>query len=240
MTDPTEAPYTIPLKNRLARQILKPIFQGLFHLLARIKVTGQENVPFGKPYIVAFNHISTFDPPLVVAFWPEMAEIMGAVDIWNRPGQAQLARLYYAIQVHRGDYDRELIDDVLRVLAAGKPLVLAPEGGRSHEKAMHRARPGVAFLVEKAQVPVIPVGIIGTTDDFFKRAIRFERRLLEMRIGKPFELPEVTGKGEQRRESRQRNADLVMTNIARLLPEEYSGVYAENSLESLTMAHESS
>ena len=230
MTDPAQPPYRVPLQNRLARQILKPIFQGLFHLLARIKVTGQENVPVGKPYVVAFNHISTFDPPFVLAFWPEMVEGMGAVDIWNRPGQAQLAWLYHAIPVHRGEYDRDLIDCVLRVLAAGKPLVLAPEGGRSHEKGMQRAHPGVAYLVEKAQVPVIPVGIIGTTDDFFKRAIRFERRLLEMHIGKPFELPEVTGKGEQRRECRQRNADLVMINIARLLPEEYRGVYAESSL----------
>ena len=85
MTDRIEPFYRVPLRNRLARQILKPIFQGLFHVLARIRVTGTENVPFGRPYLVAFNHISTFDPPLVLAFWPEMLEVMGAVDLWSRP-----------------------------------------------------------------------------------------------------------------------------------------------------------
>jgi 1-acyl-sn-glycerol-3-phosphate acyltransferase len=234
MTERIEPTYNVPIQNHLARVVLKPVFQGLFHLLARIKVTGHENVPFGKPYIVAFNHISTFDPPFIMAFWPEMIEGMGAVDIWNRPGQAQLVRLYHAIPVHRGEYDRALVDSVLSVLASGKPLVVAPEGGRSHEVAMRRARPGIAFLVEKARVPVVPVGIIGTTDDFFKRAIRFERRLLELRIGKPIHLSLETNNSEGRREVRQRNADFVMAHIAGLLPEAYRGYYAETAVEPST------
>lgn len=229
MDDRPEFIYRVPLQNRIARVLIKPIFQGIFHLLAGIKVTGQENVPWGKPYLVAINHISTFDPPFVMAFWPEMLEGMGAVDIWNRPGQAQLVRLYHAIPVHRGEYDRILFDKALGVLASGKPLLLAPEGGRSHSEAMQRARPGIAFIVEKAQVPVLPVGVIGTTDDFFKRAIRAQRPRLEMRIGEPINLPVVTGKGEERREARQRNADLVMEHIARLLPEAYRGYYGRTA-----------
>lgn len=225
-----ESTYSVPVQNRIMRRVFKPVFQGIFHLLARIKVSGQENVPFGQPYLVAINHISTFDPPLALAFWPEMLEAMGAVDIWNRPGQAQLVRLYNAIPVHRGEYDRELFDKVLSVLAAGKPLLLAPEGGRSHAESMRQARPGIAFIVEKARVPVIPVGITGTTDDFFKQAMRAERRTLEIRIGKPIMLPAVTGKGEERREARQRNADLVMAHIAGLLPEEYRGYYAGTAI----------
>lgn len=225
MADVIDPVFSVPLKHRIARVLLKPFFRGLFHVLARVKVTGKENVPFGKPYLVAINHISTFDPPFVLAFWPEMIEAMGAVDIWSRPGQAQLVRLYHAIPVHRGEYDRALFDVVLSVLSAGKPLLLAPEGGRSHAVGMRRARPGIAFIVEKAQVPVVPVGIIGTTDDFINRAVRAERRQLELSIGKPIHLPPVTGKGDDRRESRQRNADLVMTQIAALLPEEYRGYY---------------
>lgn len=195
-------------------------------MLARIKISGQENVPFGKPYLVAMNHVSTFDPPLIMAFWPETLEVMGASDILQRPGQAQLAGMYHVIPVHRGEYDRALFDRALSVLASGRPLLLAPEGGRSHREGMRRAQPGVAFIAEKAGVPVLPAGITGTTDDFFKKAIRAERRLLEIRIGKPFHLPAVEGKGDERRKARQRNADLVMTRIAALLPEEYRGYYA--------------
>jgi len=231
MTDQIEPLYHVPFVNRAGRAVFKPVFRVLFHLLARIRLTGQANVPYGEPYLVAFNHISTFDPPLLVAFWPEMIEAMGASDLWQRPGQAQLVRIYHVIPVHRGEYDRVLFDRVLGVLASGRPLLLAPEGGRSHQVGMRRARPGIAFIVERASVPIVPVGITGTTDDFFKKAVRAERPVLEIRIGKPFFLPAVTGKGDERREARQRNADLVMAHVAGLLPAEYRGYYADTALD---------
>ena len=70
--------YRVPLRFRILRPFLKIIFRGIFRALARIKVTGQENIPFGKPYIAAMNHISIFDPPFAAAFWPEDLEIIGA------------------------------------------------------------------------------------------------------------------------------------------------------------------
>ena len=82
---------------------------------------------------------------------------------------------------------------------------------------------------ESTGVPVIPVGIVGTTDDFWKKASKGKRPLLEMRIGQPLQLPPVEGKGEARRLSRQANADLVMRAIAGLLPAEYRGVYANTT-----------
>ena len=221
--------YQVPFFNRLARVLFKPVFQGLFYLLARVRIDGKDNIPLGKPYLVTFNHISIFDPPLAVVCWPEMIEILGASDVWDKPGQGQLARLYHAIKVHRGEYDRAVFDKALAVLESGRPLLMSPEGGRSHATALRRAKPGLALIVEKCNVPVLPVGIVGTTDDFFRRAIRMERPILEMHIGKPFHLPPVEGKGEQRRESRQRNADLVMAQIASLLPEHYRGVYADGA-----------
>jgi len=231
MPETVEKTYQVPLINRIARQFAKPIFQGIFHLLAKVKVIGRENIPFGKPYLVAINHISMFDPPFTLTFWPEMLEAMGASIIWEKPGQAQLVRLYHAIPVHRGEYDRVLFDKVLSVLAAGRPLLIAPEGTRSHREEMSRARPGIAFIIERAQVPVLPVGVVGTTDDFFKKGIRGQRPLIELRIGKPVALPPVTGRGDERHSARQRNADLVMAHIAGLLPEYYRGYYADSAIE---------
>ena len=97
---------------------------------------------------------------------------------------------------------------------------------------MRRAMPGIAYLVEKTAVPVVPVGLIGTTDDFWQRARRGERPHLEMRIGQPFDLPIVTGTGAARRVLRQENADLVMRHLAGLLPQEYRGVYAGSAITS--------
>jgi 1-acyl-sn-glycerol-3-phosphate acyltransferase len=173
------------------------------------------------------NHVSLYDPPFILSFFPKQLEAMGAVDIWDRPGQGILVRLFGGIPVHRGEYDRQLIDTVLDVLRSGHSLLIAPEGERSHVTAMQRGRPGVAYILDEARVPVLPVGIVGTTDDFWQRATHGERPQLEMRIGKPFTLPPLEGKGAERRQARQRHADLVMEHIAALLPEEYRGVYAE-------------
>ena len=79
-------------------------------------------------------------------------------------------------------------------------------------------------------MPVVPVGIVGTTEDFWHRATHGDRPSLEMNIGKPINLPEITVKGKARQEARQEHADLVMNHLAGLLPEEYRGVYADSAI----------
>lgn len=218
-------PYTVPIVNRIARRIFRPIFRLVFHLLSDVKIIGRENVPKHGPYLITINHVSLFEPPFILAFWPTPPEGAGAVEIWSRPGQAILVRLYHGIPVHRGDFDRQLLDTMIAVLKSGRPLLLAPEGGRTHHIGMRRALPGVAYIVDKTGVPVIPVGIIGTTDDFMNRALQLKRPRLEMRIGKPLILPQVEGKGAMRHEALQANADKIMQAIAELMPPEYRGVY---------------
>jgi len=224
--------YQVPLRFKITRPLLKTLFRVIFRGLARVKITGQQNIPYGQPYVAAMNHVSIFDPPFAAAFWPEGLEIIGAIDVFGKPGQGQLLRLYGVIPVHRGDYDRSLFTKLISILKSGRPLLIAPEGGRSHEPPMQRAKPGIAYLVEKTNVPVIPVGIVGTTEDFWRRARRGEKPRLEMRIGKPITLPPITIQGTQKHADRQRNADLVMSYLAGLLPEEYRGVYAGSAIVS--------
>jgi 1-acyl-sn-glycerol-3-phosphate acyltransferase len=222
--------YQIPSRFRISRLILKTVFRAVFHVLGRVKIVGEENIPYGKPYVVIINHISIFDPPFAGAFWPEQLEIIGAADVFDKPSQGWLLKAYGVIPVHRGDYDRVLLSKIIRIIKAGFPLLIAPEGGRSHVPAMRRAKPGVAYIIEQTRVPVLPVGLIGTTEDFWQRARRGEKPSLEMRIGAPITLPEIQSKGMERHEARQRNADLVMSYLAGLLPEEYRGVYAESAI----------
>lgn len=231
-----ELRYSISRRVVLVRAVLRWLFRMLFHLLSRVKISGLDNVSKSGAYVIAINHVSLYDVPFVMAFWPVAPEAVGAVDIWNRPGQATLVRLYGGIPVHRGKYDRRLLQTMLAVLRSGKPLLIAPEGGRSHTPGMRRAMPGVAYAVEKANVPVIPVGVLGATDDFFLRAMRWERPVLEMRIGVPLNLPLVDAKGGSRRSALQSNADLIMQHIAALLPEEYGGYYGFSPVRSTEAA----
>jgi len=223
-------PYRVPLRFRLTRPYLKTVFRGAFHVLAKIKITGREHIPQGRPYVVAMNHVSIFDPPLVSAFWPEQLEIIGAEEVFDKPGQGLLLKAYGVIPVHRGDYDRALLVKIIRIIKSGLPLLIAPEGARSHVTAMNRAKTGIAYIIEQTGVPVLPVGLVGTTRDLMKRAARGKKPPLEMHIGKPLTLPPITAKGTGRHEARQGNADLVMRHLAGLLPEEYRGVYAESAI----------
>lgn len=217
--------YKVPLTNQIARTIFRPIFRGLFHILGGVEITGLENVPREGAYLIAINHISIFEAPFITAFWPVAPEVAGAAVVWNRPGQSLLARLYGGIQVNRGKFDRRMVETAISALDSGYPLLIAPEGGRSREPGMRKAHPGVAYLMDKGGVPVIPVGVIGSTEDYFDNAIRGRRPTIGMRIGEPILLPPLEGKGASRRDARQRNADLVMYRIAALLPPEYRGVY---------------
>lgn len=223
-------PYRVPFHIHMNRFLMRPVFQLIFRVMGRVTLTGRGNVPMGTAYAIAMNHISIFDPPFLLTFWPEVPEIIGAAEVFTKKGQGTLLSLYGTVPVHHGEYDRALLEKITAILQSGRPLAIAPEGGRSHQLGMKRAMPGLGYIIEHAQVPVVPVGILGTTSDFWQRAKRGDRPALEMRIGRPIHFPKMTEQGRQRREARQRNADLVMRHIAGLLPQEYHGVYAGQAI----------
>ncbi|MEJ2758792.1 MAG: lysophospholipid acyltransferase family protein, partial [Anaerolineales bacterium] len=203
-------PYSVSPIVMFRRRLLRFTFRPIFRLLIRVRLTGLENIPLGEPYLIAANHISIFEPPFILAFWPEIPEAIAGHDVWERSGQGLLVKWYGALPVHRGEYDREIIKNMLGALRSGRPLLIFPEGGRSHTTGMRRAMPGVAYMVEKAGVPILPVAIKGTRYNALALLKKLKRPTFEMRIGKPFTVPPITEKGEARRVARQRNADTVM------------------------------
>jgi len=152
--------YHVTLFPRIRRAIAKTAVRWVFKALGRIQITGLENIPRGKPYVAAINHVSIYDPPLVLSMWPEIMEAVGAVDVFDKPFQGDLLRAYGVIPVHRGEYDRVLIDTMLAILRSGYPLMIAPEGTRSHGGGLRRAKPGVGYILDEAAVPLLPVGLV--------------------------------------------------------------------------------
>ncbi|TAK12102.1 MAG: 1-acyl-sn-glycerol-3-phosphate acyltransferase [Anaerolineae bacterium] len=214
----------------LRRWLLILIFYPIIRTVFRVTVIGRQNVPARGPYVVAYNHISKLEPPLMLAFWPVFLEAVAGADVWDRSGQGLLVWAYDAIPVKRGEYDRAVLDRIQTVLEAGCPLAISPEGGRSHTPGMRRALPGVAYILDRAgQIPIVPIALEGTSDEILSRAfsLPLPRPQVTLKIGAPFTLPPITGKGDERRTARQANADEVMLRIAEMLPPEYYGVYAD-------------
>ncbi len=220
--------YRVPWWRWLVRSVLRTVFRGVFRLLFRIRLVGWEHIPRQGAYLVAYNHVSILEPPLLLAFWPTHAEAIAAVEVFQRPWQRHLVRWYGAIPVQRGVPDRALLDTMVAVLRSGRPLLLAPEGGRSHRPGLRRAWTGVAYVVDQAQVPVVPVGVVGTPDEAVREALRLRRPVVEIRVGPPFTLPPLNRPGVPRKVARRENTDAIMRRIAALLPPAYRGVYGED------------
>ena len=95
--------YRPPAYTRFTRPLLITVVRAIFKTLGRVTVTGVENVPRGRAYIAALNHVSIVDPPVALCFWPETLNAIGAVDVFDKPIQGQLLKLYGTIPVHRGE-----------------------------------------------------------------------------------------------------------------------------------------
>lgn len=206
---------------------MRVFFRTLFHVLGKVELIGIENIPDHNRYVIVFNHVSIVEVPFIAAFWPKVIEIIGALAVWSRGYQAWIAKGWGGIQVDRTQYDREVFRQVDQVLKAGHPLMISPEGGRSHSPGLRRGKPGVAYIVDNADVVVLPVAVIGNTIDFLNQALKLNRQPIQMIVGEPFKVPPIQGKGKDRRLARQNNTDYMMARLAALLPENYRGVYAD-------------
>ena len=219
--------YDVPLRLKLQRALMRGFFGTLLRILLKIDFEGFDNIPESGPYIIAYNHTSLLEPPLVLAFWPTQPEGLSGHDVWDRPGQGQMVKLYGATPVKRGEYDRQGFDVMTAQLKAGQSIAISPEGGQSPVPKLRQAHAGVAFLIERMDVPIIPVAVSGTYKGIVRDAFRGKRPEIKFQVGEVFSLPPIKGKGKEKRETRQKNADEIMIRIALMLPEKYRGYYSD-------------
>jgi len=224
-----EQGYKVKRINQFGRWLLRPIGRMIYRIFARPSVCGLENVPPQGPYIIAINHISIFEPPFVIPFWPSAPEPLGAAEVWREPDKALLAKFYGGIPIDRDNYDREALEKVVNAINGGARVLIAPEGRLSRVLGLRRAKLGIAYLAERTNVTIVPVGICGATQDFLSKVLAGKRPPISMTIGVPFVLPSISSMGGSRKDVYQRNADRVMARISGLLPVEYRGFYTDYS-----------
>jgi 1-acyl-sn-glycerol-3-phosphate acyltransferase len=213
-------------KDLYVRRSLRTIIRGLLKLLARVEVNGLENVPSTGGCIIAVNHLSRLDSALVFG-WVKRDDLTALVAdkylkvFWIR----WLVDRIHGIWLHREDSDIRAMRAARDYLMGGGALGIAPEGTRSQTGKLIQAKSGVAYLADKAHVPVIPVAVYGSEDAMYK--IRHLRRPhIVVRIGKPLQLPEV--ERQDRSDQLASNTDEIMCAIAAMLPVTYRGAYADH------------
>lgn len=208
------------------RTTLRTLIRLAFKLLSRVTVYGLEWLLPSGGYILAVNHLSRVDPPLVFSLI-ERDEVTALVaDTYKkRPFFRWIIRLVDGIWINRGEADLHALRQARDHLRGGGVLGIAPEGTRSHTGALMRGKTGVAYLADKAGVPVIPVAISGT-DGAVWQLLRFRRPAIQIQFGAPLTLPPI--QRHEREAALQRNTDEIMCQIAAMLPGKYHGFYANH------------
>jgi 1-acyl-sn-glycerol-3-phosphate acyltransferase len=206
--------------------------RALSHVLIWATVEGLDGpLPPNGPLIVAANHSSALDAPLITGY---LAPRIGRPVHWMVKQELMsdrllgpIVRAYGSFGVQRGSADTDAYRTARAVLDAGRVLASHPEGTRSREGTLVRARPGLARLAIRSGAPILPVGVEGL-ERFLPRDTTIPRpfKRVHVRFGEPFTLV-APAEDADRREALAAATTEIMVRIGGLLPERQWGAYAE-------------
>ena len=186
-----------------------PILYGLFRLRAR----GSEHVPSEGGFVLACNHVSSFDPwPLGLPLWPRrFLRFMAKSELYWFPLTLVLNGAG-AFPVRRGQADAEAIETAVQLARAGNIVAMFPEGTRRTKGLVKRfeARPrtGAARIALEAGVPLVPAAVRGT--DHLRRFAP-----IAVVYGEPVDIDDLRGATDVR-EAAQVATDRLMARIEEL------------------------
>jgi 1-acyl-sn-glycerol-3-phosphate acyltransferase len=174
--------------------------------------------------MVVANHLSSADPVLLGAKLGRRIMFMAKEELFSNRFSSYFVRQFGAFPVYRGGPDRDALHQASQLLKKGQALGMFPEGKRSAGGGMNKAFQGSALIAYHNNVPILPVGIVGS-----ERIRGFSwicrRPQITLNIGRPFKLAE-----SGHTLSRQQLVELtniIMSHISELLPEEYQGEYSQ-------------
>ena len=191
------------------------LMRTLFRLLTRVHVGPLDSCPERGPAIVAVNHLSYFDGPLVFAMLPLRVRPLVA-ERYQRHPFGLLLRVAGAIFVHRGQPDRAAMRAILEVLEMGECVAVAIEGTRSRDGRLHEGNNGVAYMAAKTGAPLIP-GAVWGTERISSSLRRLRRADVHLQLGAPIAL----GDGPLDVSTLDAATRRIMESIAAMLPDAY-------------------
>ena len=137
----------------------------LVHSVYRISKTDLDNIPKEGPALLVCNHVSFFDPPVLLAVINRPARFIMWHGFYELPVAKWLFKGLNAIPIGNRSSRPELIDyafdEVAAALENGELVVIFPEGGITRNGEMNRFQPGIDQIIKRTSVPVVPLAIRG-------------------------------------------------------------------------------
>lgn len=205
---------------------MAPVY-GFFHYLVALiydigfrgEVAGVENIPPDGAFIVAGNHVSFLDPPLIGVHVPRQLAFFARKTLWKPGVAAWWLDAVGTIPVDRdGGQDVSALKRVLHTLKDNKGLILFPEGTRSPDGKLQTPKAGVGFIACRTQVPVVPARIFGSFEAFGRgmKVPRFGTPVTVV-FGPPLQ-PEEFDAPKAGKERYQIASERIMAAVAKLEP----------------------
>ena len=182
--------------------------------VGRLEAEGVEHIPREGGVLLVSNHVSFLDPVIVGSAASREIHYMARSNAFDIPGLGKLIAAYNAYPVNRGAPDLGALRKTISLLQAGNVVLMFPEGTRSVDGTLGKARDGACFIAHRAGVPTLPVFHSGAEQVLPRNSKRLRRSKLRVIFGEPLEL--TTEEFETRREMYQHMGNQMMEAIADL------------------------
>jgi len=199
------------------------LFRFIFTFYFRWRVYHPERLPLTGPVILASNHASFIDPPLVGAGVKREINYLARKSLFRLPVAGAILRAVNAVPVDREGGGAAGLKAILDRLLAGGGIILFPEGTRTRDGKLQPARSGVGLAVMKSNAPVVPVRVFGTYEAY-GRHLKFPRPLpVSVKYGQPILFEKLRAEAKtcskpRLKEIHRQVAGEIMEAIARLEP----------------------
>lgn len=175
-------------RRRPVYRLTQAFLRGMAHLLAGYDVRGQDRIPKEGAFLLAANHKSYLDPPMVGAALPREVCYFAKKQLFGIPIFSRVIRMYGAIPVDREGFDRKGVSQALEILERGEGLLVFPEGTRIRRSGLAEPKEGISLLALRSGAPVVPALILSTWEP--RRSI-FRRIPIRVRFGSPLHFGKV-------------------------------------------------
>ncbi len=192
-------------------------------LLLRYRTRGADRVPASGGVLLAANHASYADIPLLGCGIRRRLFYLGRANLFPHPFVNRLLRSLGWIPLKHDRWDRHAFREAVALLKAGKTVVIFPEGTRTPDGALQPGRPGVGMLAAAAQCPVVPVYLRGTYEVLPMGATRLRLHPVEVLFGESMDFREDC-RAYEGKELYRRISHTVMARIAELRGVDHSAV----------------
>jgi 1-acyl-sn-glycerol-3-phosphate acyltransferase len=198
-------------------------FRAIYATYFRWRVFNPERVPLEGPVILASNHASFLDPPLVGAGVKRGINYLARESLFRFPGIGWLLRKWNSVPVDRDGGGAAGLKAILDRLLNGGAIILFPEGTRTRDGKIQPARSGIGLTVIKSTATVVPVRVFGTYEAYGRHILFPRPRRIAVKYGRPMQFEKLRAEAKTCSKARlkeiyQEIANEIMAAIAGLEP----------------------